>query len=276
MIAMGCGWLMILYANMLLDCCFIMHILRMRMKNRELRQSNHDLKDNVEDYRRELKDNAELQAEMSIVRHDFIHHINEIERLAYCGSRNQVLHYLEGVREMVEDTRKRNVTEYAGISSVVDIFIARARRLGAAVVCDIQLPKDWDYGRQEFNTVIGNLFENALRAVKDMVGEKNAAPPDDAAGWQNVDLPDAAAGKQPWIEVKIFHHKGALYILVKNSYLGDVIREDNGFVTTKESRAGARHGLGLKSVGRIVRSHSGVMDVTAEKGVFSVSIMMYM
>ena len=165
---------------------------------------------------------------------------------------------------MVEDTRKRNVTEYAGISSVVDIFIARARRLGAAVVCDIQLPKDWDYGRQEFNTVIGNLFENALRAVKNMVGEKNAA------------LPDDAAGKQPWIEVKIFYHKGALYILVKNSYLGDVIREDNGFVTTKESRAGARHGLGLKSVGRIVRSHSGVMDVTAEKGVFSVSIMMYM
>ena len=101
-----------------------------------------------------------------------------------------------------------------------------------------------------------------------MVGEKNAALPDDAAGWQNVDLPDDAAGKQPWIEVKIFYHKGALYILVKNSYLGDVIREDNGFVTTKESRAGARHGLGLKSVGRIVRSHSGGHGCDGGEGSF--------
>ncbi len=261
---MGCGWWMVLYANMLLNCCFFMRILWMRIKNRELKQSNHDLKDNVEDYRRELKDSAEVHEEMRIVRHDFIHHINEIERLAYCGSRNQVLHYLEGVRGMVEDTRKRNVTEYAGISSVVDIFIARARRLGAAVTCDIQLPKDWDYGRQEFNTVIGNLFENALRAVKDMAGEQNAA------------LPDDIAEKQPWIEVKIFYHNGALYILVKNSYSGTVVKVNEGFATTKKNGTGAWHGLGLKSVGRIVKSHSGVMDVTAEKGVFSVSIMMYM
>ena len=283
----GCGWWMVLYANMLLNCCFIIRILWMRIKNRELKQSNHDLKDNVEDYRRELKDSAKVHEEMRIVRHDFIHHINEIERLAYCGSRNQVLHYLEGVRGMVEDTRRRNVTEYAGISSVVDIFIARARRLGAAVTCDIQLPKDWDCGRQEFNTVIGNLFENALRAVKDMAGEQNAALSDDVDGEQNVDLVDGTvkkqkqvlsddvAEKQPWIEVKIFYHKGALYILVKNSYSGTVVKMNEGFATKKNGTC-ARHGLGLKSVGRIVKAHSGVMDVTAEKGVFSVSIMMYM
>lgn len=273
---MGYGWWMVLFANIFLNCCFLMRILWMRTKNRELKQNNHDLKDNVEDYRRELKDSAEVHEEMRIVRHDFIHHINEIERLAYCGSRNQVLHYLEGVRGMVEDTRKRNVTEYAGISSVVDIFIARARRIGAAVTCDIQLPKDWDHGRQEFNTVIGNLFDNALRAVKDMGTDKNAALPDNVARVQNVVLPDDVAGKKPWIEVKIFYHKGALYILVKNSYTGVVVKGDKGFATTKRCGVGDRHGLGLKSVKKIVKSHGGVMDIKAEEGVFSVSIMMYM
>lgn len=268
--AMGYGWCMMLCADVLLKCCLIMRVLLMRTRNRELMQCNHDLKDNVEDYRRELKNRAEVHEEVKIVRHDFIHHINEIERLAYCGSRNQVLHYLEGVRELMEDTRKINVTEYAGRSSVIDIFIARARRTGAAVTCDIQLPPDWDYENREFNTVMGNLFENALRAVRDMTGVHDIPVHSADHGEQN------AIGEKPWIDVKIFHYKGALYVFVKNSYTGVVVKGDMGFMTTKTDSIDSCHGLGLKSVRKIVKAHGGAIDVNAENGVFSVSIMMYM
>jgi sensor histidine kinase regulating citrate/malate metabolism len=62
-----------------------------------------------------------------------------------------------------------------------------------------------------------------------------------------------------------------LAISVKNPYEGEVKFGRDGLPTTHKSG----HGIGLGSVAATVKRYDGSIDIEADNGVFSVSILMY-
>lgn len=61
-----------------------------------------------------------------------------------------------------------------------------------------------------------------------------------------------------------------IFLQVKNPYEKEPVVSDGRFETTKESKEG--HGLGLKSVRRIVEKYGMEMEIAMEGGMFCVTI----
>ena len=96
--------------------------------------------------------------------------------------------------------------------------------------------------------IAGNLIDNAMEAC------------------------EKAAGDSRVVDFTLYDRNGFVYIKCANSYTGTVTVSGSEFVTSKADSE--HHGLGLKSVSRIVRKYSGEMKIETEKGLFKVSIIL--
>ena len=96
--------------------------------------------------------------------------------------------------------------------------------------------------------ILGNLLENALRAVKNLPKEQRYVSVISSL------LSDTIIG-----------------ISVDNPFSGKIKFKRNGL--PRSSREG--HGIGLVSVMNTVKRYDGTMKVTAEKNIFSVDIVLH-
>lgn len=85
-----------------------------------------------------------------------------------------------------------------------------------------------------------------------------------------------AADKCPtekFIDLKVRYKRGAMFIDIKNSYDGVIVKRKNRIVTKKQNKN--LHGIGLKSVEAAVNNYNGTMKLDFNEKEFKVSIMLY-
>lgn len=112
---------------------------------------------------------------------------------------------------------------------------------------DLSLPKDLPLKESEYCVILGNLLENSLRAVKNLPKELRYVSVLSSL------LSDSIIG-----------------ISVDNPFRGKIQFRRNGL--PHSDREG--HGIGLVSVMNTVKRYDGTMNVTAEKNIFSVDIVL--
>ena len=100
----------------------------------------------------------------------------------------------------------------------------------------------------DLGVVIGNLLDNAIEA--------------------------AAQTNDRWIHLKMEYTKGRLLLKMSNSYTGKVNYVGNRIVTSKKDAS--NHGMGLRSVERVVKKFDGEMELSHNENVFEVMILMYL
>ena len=102
----------------------------------------------------------------------------------------------------------------------------------------------------ELCIIIGNLFDNAIEAVKG--------------------LPD----EQRQIDFSIQNPNGIFRIEITNPYEGERRKVEHHYLTTKKENT-EMHGLGLMSVQKIVEKYDGLIEINDVDSLFKVDVTFY-
>lgn len=185
--------------------------------------------------------------ETSELRHDFRQHILVIRQLSSSGKFSELQDYLAQF-ENIADKSYAGYCDNAAVDAIASYYTKFAESQDTSIDWELSLPKDLPLRESEYCVILGNLLENALRAVKNLPNEHR---------YVNVIsslLSDTIIG-----------------ISVDNPFSGKIKFKRNGL--PRSSREG--HGIGLVSVMNTVKRYNGTMKVTAEKNIFSVDIVLH-
>ncbi|MBQ9565764.1 MAG: GHKL domain-containing protein [Synergistaceae bacterium] len=180
------------------------------------------------------------------LRHDFRNHLLVIRELAGAGQTEKLLEYLRPLSRTAEGYVGYSANK--AVDAVAAHYAAIANSQQTKVEWNLQLPALLPIGEADYCAVLGNLLENALRAVGGLPVEK-----------RRLTVLSSMLSEE------------MLGIAVENPFEGTVTFNKNGL--PRSDREG--HGVGLVSVMNTVRHYNGSISIRTEDNVFSVEILMY-
>ncbi|MBQ7155201.1 MAG: GHKL domain-containing protein [Synergistaceae bacterium] len=198
----------------------------------------------------ESKRYAELRTYMEetrALRHDFRQHILVIIQLSEAEKFSELLEYLSQFKDKAGKRYKRYCDNVA-VDAIASYYTSFAESQDTRIEWSLNLPKGLPLRESEYCVILGNLLENALRAVKNLNPEQRYVKVISSL------LSDTIIG-----------------ISVDNPFRGKMKLGKNGL--PRSEREG--HGIGLVSVLNTVKRYDGTMKVTAEKNIFSVDIVLH-
>ena len=185
--------------------------------------------------------------EASELRHDFRHHLHVILDYAEKGQTEEQIAYIRPLAEVV-DKPVKFICKNQPLNAICSHYSYKAKEQGITILWGIDLGEKSPISETELCAVIGNLLDNAIKAVSGLSEFERV-----------VDL-----------RVGMFS-KTALVISIKNPFDGAVPMNKDGLPVTEKKN----HGIGLRSVSNIVKRHDGNMVIQTANRCFDVSIVMY-
>ena len=185
--------------------------------------------------------------ETRTLRHDFRQHILVITQLSGAGNFSELQNYLQQFREGTET----NYTGYCNniaVDAVASYYTAFAESQSAKIEWSMTLPHELPMKESDYCVILGNLLENALRAVKN--------------------LPEA---RRKITVISSLLSETIIGLSVDNPYSGRIRLMKNGL--PRSDREG--HGIGLTSVMNTVKRYDGSMNIKTDKNIFSVDIVLH-
>lgn len=136
------------------------------------------------------------------------------------------------------------------IDTIINYKAEVASAAGSIIKVESDLCQNYPIDAQAICVILGNALDNAIDACRE---------------W-----PDATGRV---IVVRFSEEKRSLYFSVKNP-CSHPLELKNGFpVTTKKEKA--VHGIGLRSIGKVVKEHSGLMTFGVKDGFFELAVILY-
>ena len=208
------------------------------------------LKQKVEIYSNQLETFLQTDEKVKTLKHDMKHHMNEIKLLANKYDIKEIQNYIDRMGGFIENPKEIVSSGNIDIDSVLNYMLQKAREELKIVNADVILPEKIKHAF-DINVLLGNLLDNAIEAAKQT--------------------------ENKFLNVDIALIKGILKIVIENSYLStETIREKEGYAYLSTKKVKVGHGIGLKSVRKIVEKYNGTMDIVEQDDVFCVRLILYM
>lgn len=242
LVAMCVGLLMINF--------LIFYLYNLLLKAFEQKYQNEVLRYRTEAYANQIDVILQNESQVKTLRHDMKHHLNELKLLAGKSDFIGTQKYIDNMEEYLYNPNELVSTGNIEIDSVLNYMIKRAQGVLKTVTTNITLPEEVKHSF-DMNIILGNLLENAIEA-----SEKT---------------------EDKILYLKIQLKKGVLRIEIANSFSHNLdieTKENMSFKTTKKEKE--EHGIGLKSVKKIVEKYNGIMDIYMKDNLFCVKVLLYM
>lgn len=208
---------------------------------------NEILKQEAQSYANQLEMTLQAENKIKIMRHDMRHHIMELQILAEKGQTKDIQKYLDQMTDFIK--MPKEIVESGNIKTdcLINFFLQKAKENLNEVKIDVSLPEEIKHSF-DLNIVLGNLLENAIEASR--------------------------KSEEKLLIISLYHDAGILKIKVRNSFSGAIMKGRSGFITNKEHKE--EHGIGLKSVRKIVENYDGILETRTEGQYFEVKVIMYL
>lgn len=135
------------------------------------------------------------------------------------------------------------------IDSIINYKLQSAGNEQIRVEAEIAVPEDFGMNISDCITVLGNLLDNALHAVRQVEESKR------------------------YLKLKVVFDKERLMIHCANPYVTEVQYENGKIVSTKTDRK--EHGFGLKNIEAVAEKYKGCMNVNHNDGMFTVDVLLH-
>lgn len=178
-------------------------------------------------------------------RHDFRQHLRTIASMA--GDPEAQLSYISRITALSEATRPESYCHDPAVDALLYYYVCSARRAGIAISLRVELPEDTAAFNVQFCTILGNLLENALEAC--------------------CRLPENAE-KSIRLHMKLQFRR--LYVVLENTYDGQVRRYGNHFFSRKHTGSG----IGTASVRELTRHLGGTVEFDPQERIFRVVLIL--
>ncbi|MDE6910114.1 MAG: GHKL domain-containing protein [Lachnospiraceae bacterium] len=206
----------------------------------------------LESYSNQLDVIMKSEEKVRGLRHDLKHHLSEILMMADAERTSEIKRYVRDMQVYMTYEREYASSGNTDIDSLINLMLDKAKSELKSVKCKVCVPQELDIPSFDWNIILGNLLDNAIFAARNS-GDK-------------------------FLYMKINYQRGILFIHIKNSYNGELVRADDRYITTKNYDRTDRvqiHGMGIKNVKRIVEKYKGTTEIHDENGIFDVRILMY-
>ena len=152
--------------------------------------------------------------------------------------------------EMMAYTKSNVYSVSTGISyidSLLSYKLSMIKEMGVKIVSEFKLPADLQIDKNDLAVIVGNLVDNSIDALKQVKNEDKM------------------------FKILMFYESPNLVIKIYNTYEGErKLDADGNYITTKEDRE--MHGIGLKSIKRIVEGYKGIIKYDVTDEIFGVII----
>lgn len=185
------------------------------------------------------------QLRIRCLKHDMDNHLLRLKDLIEKEKYAEALEYLETVKSSTAADKKLIDSGNDLIDSMLNYKLARLHD-NIEQKYDIVVPKDLSFTEFDLNVIIGNLADNVLEALDQL-----------------------PADEPKKLEISIRYKQGYLKVYFGNTFNG-IMPEDGS-----RKRDHDNHGLGLKSVERIVHKYGGDMRAKVSDNWYEISLIMY-
>ena len=185
------------------------------------------------------------QLRIRCLKHDMDNHLLRLKELIEKEKYAEALEYLETVKSSTAADKKLIDSGNDLIDSMLNYKLARLHD-NIEQKYDIVVPKDLSFTEFDLNVIIGNLADNVLEALDQL-----------------------PADEPKKLEISIRYKQGYLKVYFGNTFDG-IMPEDGS-----RKRDHENHGLGLKSVERIVHKYGGDMRAKVSDNWYEISLIMY-
>ena len=185
--------------------------------------------------------------EVRALRHDFRHHLLVIDRFLESGQTAEIREYMGQLKE----NAAHGYASYCGnnaVDAMAAHYAAIAGESGTQIEWKTERPGDIPVRESDYCAILGNLLENALRAVGGLPEERRKIKVISSM------LSDSMIG-----------------LSVDNPFEGKLSFGKNGLPRSEREKGG----LGLISVSNMVHRYGGFMNIKTDDNIFSVDILMY-
>lgn len=185
------------------------------------------------------------QLRIRCLKHDMDNHLLRLKDLIEKEKYAEALEYLETVKSSTAADKKLIDSGNDLIDSMLNYKLARLHD-NIEQKYDIVVPKDLSFTEFDLNVIIGNLADNVLEALDQL-----------------------PADEPKKLEISIRYKQGYLKVYFGNTFDG-IMPEDGS-----RKRDHDNHGLGLKSVERIVHKYGGDTRAKVSDNWYEISLIMY-
>lgn len=238
--------LMIQGLGLLIINCVVFAIYRILLNTyKKIRKQDLQMQQ-AEIYQHQIELMAETEQKVRSLRHDMKEHMKELYCLAKADEAEDILEYLKGMYGFMDNPRVFVDSGNKEIDAILNYALAKAEEDLLQIDVNIKIPEGLQLDIFNMNVIIGNLLDNAVTASK--TSEKKE------------------------LKVDINYEKGILYLMIKNTYHGEIKKKGDKFLSNKQEDG---HGIGLENVRNMVESMHGTLDIEYTKDEFKVNVMVY-
>lgn len=178
-----------------------------------------------------------------ILRHDFRQHLHVISELADSGKINELKKYLSQLND--SSTAKYIIfSSNSAVNAVASHYDSFAKKQDTKIFWRLEIPSVLPVKESDFCAVLGNLTENALKAVKNLDSSK-----------RNINI------------ISSMLSDSMLGLSIDNPFEGSIKFNKNGLPVSS--------GVGLSSVSNIVGRYGGSLNIKTDNNIFSAGLIFY-
>lgn len=206
----------------------------------------------LESYSNQLNVVMKSEEKVRGLRHDLKHHMSEILMMADKDRSREIADYVRNMQTELLTEGEHISSGNADIDSLLNLMLERAKKELADVKCRVSVPQELDIRAFDWNIILGNLMDNAIDAAK--------------------------RSQDKLLHIKIHYQKGMLFLELRNSYSGELVKAEGRYLSTKDydrTDESQVHGLGIRNVRRIVEKYNGNVEISDTDGIFDVRVLMY-
>lgn len=240
-------------AGMLIINFFMLYLYNLLLYSISQKYETEMLRRKMQVYAHQLDAILQSEERIKILQHDMKHHMNELKLIANKHGIVEMQEYIDHMESFIQNPKEIVDSGNMEIDSVLNYMLQKARGELKNVTVNVMLPEKIKHSF-DINILLGNLLENAIEAARQT--------------------------EKKYLCVDIALKRGVLKIQIANSFSSEnIVKEEHkgvGTVFRTTKKAKEKHGIGLKSVRKIVEMYNGTMDVTPQNDIFNIKLILYM
>ena len=188
--------------------------------------------------------------DLQAFRHDMSNQLIILNHLLEEGKDEETRRQLDQLSRFIKGKVIYSTSGNIIIDGLVNYKLQSVASENIKVETEIVVPKQLNIDIADFVTLLGNLLDNALEALKKVDREQRI------------------------LTIKIMFSQERLIGRITNTYCGEIYLKDDKILTSKKEKQ--KHGYGLSNVEKIIKKYNGYMEIDYANWEFRVDFIIYL